>query len=211
VQETHDALGVDLGITSIAVDSDGQVHSSQAVNAVRHRHRRLRTKLQRKRTKAARRRLRRLAGKEARFAKDTNHRISQQLVAKAQGTKRAIALEDLQGIRTRVTARRSQRATLHSWSFAQLRAFVEYKARRAGVPVVLVDPRNTSRTCPRCGCVDAHNRPSQQQFSCVACGFAGLADHVAAENIRRAAVNPPYVSRPAAVPDREGQGQATRF
>jgi putative transposase len=209
--ETQDALGVDLGITNIAVDSDGAVHSSHRVNAVRHRHRRLRAKLQRKRTKAARRRLRRLAGKEARFAKDTNHRISKQLVAKAQGTKRAIALEDLQGIRARVTARRSQRATLHSWSFGQLRTFVAYKARRAGVPVVLVDPHNTSRTCPRCGGVHARNRISQRQFSCVACGFAGLADHIAAENIRRAAVNPPHVSRPAAVPDREGQGQATRF
>jgi predicted transposase len=30
----------------------------------------------------------------------------------------------------------------------QLRAFVEYKARLAGVKVVLTDPRNTSRTCP---------------------------------------------------------------
>jgi putative transposase len=226
--EAQDALGVDLGITNIAVDSDGEVHSSQAINAVRHRQRRLRAKLQRKGTRAARGRLRRLAGKEARFAKDTNHRISKQLVAKAQGTKRAIALEDLQGIRARVTARRSQRATLHSWSFAQLRGFVEYKARRAGVPVVLVDPRNTSRTCPRCGCVDARNRTSQSQFSCVVCSFAGLADHVAAHDwacarpqfghdartpshIRRAAVNPPHVSRPAVVSDREGQGQATCF
>ena len=71
-----------------------------------------------------------------------------------------------------------------------------YKAKCAGVPVCLVDPRNTSRTCPACGHVDKANRPSQAKFSCVICGFAGLADHIAAVNIgRRAAVNPPIVAR----------------
>jgi transposase len=102
----------------------------------------------------------------------------------------------LSGIRTRVTARRPQRATLHSWAFRQLRSFVEYKARCEGVPMVLVDPRNTSRTCPNCGHVDKANRKSQSQFSCVVCGHAGLADHIAACNIgSRAAVNLPNVAR----------------
>ena len=66
------------------------------------------------------------------------------IVAKAEGTTRAISLEDLKGIRTRVTVRRSQRATLQSWAFFQLRAFIVYKAALAGVDVHLVDPRNTS-------------------------------------------------------------------
>ena len=128
--------------------------------------------------------------------RDTNHCISKKLVAKAKDTNRAIALEDLRGIRQRVTVRRSQRATLHSWAFFQLRSFVTYKAKGAGVPVFLVDPRNTSRTCPACGHVDKANRLSQSKFSCVVCGFAGLADQIAAINIgRRAAVNPPIVAR----------------
>jgi len=193
--ETDQALGVDLGVKNIAVDSDGVIYSSSTVNNVRYRHRRLRAKLQSKGTKAARRRLRKLSGKERRFAKDVNHQLSKSLVAKAQDTHRAIALEDLTGIRDRVTVRRSQRATLHSWSFGQLRAFVSYKAQRVGVPVVFVDPRNTSRTCPACGCVDKRNRPNQATFLCVECGCAGHADHFAAVNIaRRAAVNPPNVS-----------------
>jgi putative transposase len=131
-----------------------------------------------------------------------NHRISKQLVAKAKDTNRAIALEDLQGIRSRITVRRSQRATLHSWAFYQLRTFVEYKARRVGIPVILVDPRNTSRTCPVCGHVDKANRPNQSTFSCVFCGFAGLADHIAAINIgRRDVVNQPIVARDEAKTD----------
>lgn len=194
--DVEGALGVDLGVTNIAVDSDGQVHSASHIKNVRHRHRRLRAKLQAKGTRSAKRKLKRLAGRERRFAKDTNHCISKKLVAKAKDTNRAIALEDLGGIRERVTVRRSQRATLHGWAFFQLRSFVTYKAKRVGVPVFLVDPRNTSRTCPACGHIDKANRPSQSKFSCVVCGFAGLADHIAAINIgRRAAVNPPIVAR----------------
>jgi len=189
-------LGVDLGVVNIAVDSDRQIHSANHINNLRHRHRRLRAKLQAKGTRSAKRKLKRLSGKERRFAKDTNHCISKKLVAKAKDTNRAIALEDLRGIRERVTVRRSQRATLHSWAFFQLRSFVTYKAKGAGVPVFLVDPRNTSRTCPACGHVDQANRLSQSKFSCVVCGFAGLADQIAAINIgRRAAVNPPIVAR----------------
>lgn len=194
--DVEGVLGVDLGIKNLAVDSDGEVHSASQINRVRYRNRRLRTKLQSNGTKSAKRKLKKRSGKEHRFAKDTNHRISKQLVTKAKGTRRAIALEDLGGIPARVTVRRSQRAALHSWAFFQLRAFVEYKARRAGVPVVLVDPRNTSRTCPQCGCIDKRNRPTQSIFSCVVCGFSGLADHIAAVNIScRAVVNQPIVAR----------------
>ncbi len=125
---------------------------------------------------------------------DVNHCISKQLVASAQGTGRGIALEDLTGIRRRVSVPRRQRATLHSWAFHQLRAFLEYKARRAGVLVVAVDPRNTSRTCPTCGHIDKQNRISQAVFCCTRCGHAGPADHLAAETIRRAAVTRPHVA-----------------
>ena len=195
--DVSDILGVDLGVKNIAVDSDGNVHSSAQVNGLRHRHRRLRQKLQKKGTKSAKRLLKRRSGKEARFASDVNHTVSKCIVAIAQGTGRGIALENLHGIRSRITARRPQRATLYSWSFFQLRLFLEYKARQVGIPLVLVDPCNTSRTCPACGHVDKANRVSQSTFSCVVCGFSGLADYIAALNIRvlgRAAVMRPYIS-----------------
>lgn len=208
-------LGVDLGIINIATDSDGQIFSGSQVNNVRHRHRRLRKNLQKKQTKSAKRRLKKLAGKERRFAADVNHVISKRIVAKAQGTQRAIAVEQLTGIRQRVTVKKSQRTTLHSWSFFQLKSFIQYKAQKAGVPLIEVDPRNTSRTCPACGCVDKRNRPTQSQFSCIACGFAGLADYIASVNIsRRAQVNAPNVSIPVAIGSfnrsmaAAGQGQA---
>lgn len=188
-------LGIDLGIVNIATTSDGQTFTGNHVNHVRHRHRRLRKKLQSKGTKSAKRRLKQVSGKESRFAKHTNHVISKQIVETAKDTSRAIAVEKLTGIRDRVTVRRSQRNNLHSWSFHQLKGFIAYKAKRAGIPLIEVDARNTSRLCPVCGCVDKANRRTQSTFSCVACGFSGLADHIAAGNIAsRATVSWPHIS-----------------
>lgn len=188
-------LGVDLGVTNIATDSDGTIYSGRTIANVRYRQRRLRTRLQRKGTLAAKRRLRKLAGQEYRFASNINHTISKQLALQAERTSRAIALEDLTHIRSRIRARRPQRVVLHSWSFFQLRALIQYKARRAGIPVLLVDPANTSRTCPACGHIDKHNRRSQAAFVCVRCAYAGHADTIAAIMIgRRAAVSRPYIS-----------------
>jgi putative transposase len=186
-------LGIDMGVTNLAVDSDGAMYSGKGIKNIRYRHRSLRNKLQRKRTHGSRRRLKQLAGQERRFATWTNHNLSKKIVVTAKRTKRAIALEDLTHIRTRVRARRSQRTTLHSWAFLQLRLFIVYKAALAGVPVHFVDPRHTSRTCLTCGCIDKANRKTQASFVCTSCGFAGHADVIAAGNIaRRAAVSPPY-------------------
>ena len=192
-----DYLGVDLGVVNIAVDSSGTIYSGAQLRGLRHRQRRLRAKLQSKGTRAAKRLLQKRRRKEARFAAWVNHTISKRIVATAKAHGLGIALEDLKGIRERITVRsgqHGQRATLHSWSFHQLRQFLTYKARLGGVQLVLVDPRNTSRTCPGCGCIDKKNRPSQSEFKCVSCGLAGLADQIAAENIRRAACKPAILS-----------------
>ena len=195
----EDWLGVDLGVKNIAADSAGETYSGGELRGLRYRYRRVRSRLQHKGTKSAKRLAKKRRRKERRMARDANHRISKSIVEKAKRTKSGIALEELKGIRGRVRARRSQRSTLHSWSFHQLRQFIEYKARLAGVPVVYVDPRNTSRTCPGCGCVDERNRPNRDTFRCTACGLAGPADSVAAGNIaRRAHVMVPHAAESTA-------------
>ena len=178
-------LGVDLGHRNIAADNDGETFCG-ALNAnLRRRHARLRRKLQRKGTKSAKRLLRARRRKEARFASDLNHRISKAIVRKAIDTGRGIAVEDLTGIRERTTVRKSQRQAHHGWAFAQLRSFLTYKSALAGVALIAVDPRNTSRTCPECGCIDKRNRPTRDRFKCIQCGHAGLSDTTAARNISR--------------------------
>jgi IS605 OrfB family transposase len=202
-------LGVDLGIRNLAVDSDGEKHSGEKTLAVRSRTGKLRAGLQRAGTKSAKRHLRKLRGRERGFHAHTNHVLSKQIVRKAKDTDRGIALEDLSGIRDRVTVRRAQRTHLHGWSFFQLRAFLEYKARLSGVALVLVDPRNTSRTCPSCGCIDKANRKSQSEFVCTVCGFAEHADIVGARNVAsRAEVMRPIVSGVDAVVSRGAEAQS---
>ena len=176
-------LGVDLGIVNIAVDSDGTVHSGEAVEKVRRKHQTSRKTRQRKGTKRAKKRLKKLAGKEARFRKQENHRISKTIVAVAKGTGRGIALEDLKGIRDRTTVGRRQRNRHSGWSFFQLRAFVEYKAALAGVPVITVDPRNTSRTCSVCGHCEQSQPPTRDTFLCKHCGYSSNADLNSARNL----------------------------
>ena len=175
--------GVDLGIANIATTDDGTRHSGKHLNRHRHRARHLRRKLQAKGTRSAKRLLRKRSRKEARFAADTNHVIAKRIVTEAERTGRGIALEDLGGIRGRVRLRKPQQVTLHSWAFAQLGQYIAYKAARAGVPLVYVDPAYTSQMCSSCGHVSKKNRPSQATFCCTSCGFAEHADVNAARNI----------------------------
>ena len=188
--DADDFLGVDMGIVNIATDSAGENFSGSAVNNVRCRNARLRGKLQSKGTKSAKRKLKKLSGKERRFARDVNHVTSKRIVEKAKALGVGVAIEDLLGIRTRMekTVRKRQRYRHSSWSFYQLRQFIEYKAAIAGVPVEVVDPRYTSQACPECGLVDRKNRKTRDNFCCVACGYAAPADNVAAMNIRSRAV-----------------------
>lgn len=182
--EVKDFLGVDLGIVNLARDSDGGKYSGDAVEKVRRRHHRNRMRAQRRGTKGAKKRLRRLAMREARFRRHENHVIAKTLVATAKGTDRGIAMEDLSGIRERTTVRAKQRAKHSGWAFFQLRSFVEYKAKQAGVPVVPVDPRDTSRTCNTCGHCEKANRKTRDLFECVQCGHSEDADLNAARNIK---------------------------
>lgn len=190
-----DVLGIDLGIVNLATDSDGDQYSGDTVETTRHHYERMRAGLQRVGTKSARRKLKRISGRERRFKRNTNHVISKRLVEKAIDTGRDLALEDLGGIRERTTVRKAQRARHAKWAFAELRQFVAYKARLAGIRLHLVNPRNTSKACSVCGCIDSRNRPDQATFQCTACGYAAHADINAARNIRaRALVNAPMVS-----------------
>ncbi|GHH66198.1 hypothetical protein FHS35_008766 [Streptomyces umbrinus] len=60
--------------------------------------------------------------------------------------------------------RKPQRTTLHSWPFAQLGGFIAYKARRAGVPVIHIDPAYTSQECSQCHHIERGNRPDQARL-----------------------------------------------
>lgn len=178
-------VGVDLGIVNIATTSTGYRAAGCGLNRHRKRQLDLRKKLQAKGSKSAKGLLKRRNRRERRHAANVNHIISKTIVATAERTGHGIALEDLSGIRDRVRLRKDQRAQLHSWSFHQLASFVEYKARRAGVPLVYVDPAYTSQQCSECGHIDRKNRVDQATFACRSCGTLIHADDNASHNIAR--------------------------
>ena len=172
----QDVLGVDLGIVQLAVDSDGEAHSGAGVKHCRRKFSRLRAGLQKAATKSAKKHLRRNRRRESRYQRNVNHCISKHTVQKALVGQRAIAIEDLAGIRERVSVGKNQRYERLSWAFAQLRAFIAYKCEAAGVSLYVIDPRNTSRTCLACGHCARENRRSQSEFLCLECGFQANAD-----------------------------------
>ena len=194
-------IGVDRGINNLATTSDGDNHTGRRLGRYRRRQARKKADLQARKTRSAKQLLNKRARREARHATHINHKISKTVVAVAQRTERGIALEELGGIRERVTVPRDQRARQSSWPFHQLGAFIAYKAKRAGVPFIEVDPAYTSQRCPRCGNTERANRPTRDHFHCRRCGLAGLADHVAGVNIaQRGATAWVFVNMPDPVP-----------
>ena len=205
--DTDDFLGVDLGIEHLATDSDGGLHTGKDVEAVRVKVQTHKQALQsaadlaanHRRRKRMRKKLKRIADREARFRRNTNHTLSKRLVAKAKDTCRGIALEELKGLRDRIRFRKPQRNRMGSWGFDQLRQFIAYKAEAVGVLLKIVTPQYTSQMCSQCGHVERGNRSSQARFCCKQCGLIDHADCNAARNIRaRALVNEPIVSAYAA-------------
>ena len=96
-----------------------------------------------------------------------------------------IVLENLRDIRSRTKVRRKTKTSrrIHSWSFAQLKRFIAYKAEERGCTVAVVDPRHTSQACSRCGHQARNNRRSRGRFVCRMCGYELHADLNAAYNI----------------------------
>jgi IS605 OrfB family transposase len=176
-------LGVDLGIVNIATTSDGETFSGETVDRVREKTTEIKRALQKRGSKNSAKHLKKISGREVRFKKDVNHTISKKIVSLAKDTCRAIVIEDLKGFNGRRTVSKSHRDRFGKWAFNQFRSFLEYKAKREGVPVISVNPRNTSRTCSVCGYVSKKNRKSQALFLCTKCGFTTHADLNSAINL----------------------------
>ncbi|MFM6399510.1 MAG: RNA-guided endonuclease InsQ/TnpB family protein [Planktothrix sp.] len=190
ITETNNVLGVDLGRTDIATTSEGESWSGKQITDKRNHYAKLRASLQKKATKGTRSTRRRcrqllawLSGKEKRFQKHINHEISRLLVNHAVTNKKAIAIEDLTGIRERTNKKprsKIDKRLGNSWAFYQLRQFLTYKCILAGVKLILVNPAWTSQTCHKCLAIGDRKG---KKFSCSRCGNQCDADYNGAKNI----------------------------
>ncbi|MEI6047188.1 MAG: transposase, partial [Chloroflexota bacterium] len=131
-QDNTQAVGIDLGLNHPAVTSNRKFLGKRRWKEVIQRFFRMKRKLQSCGTKSAKRHLRKLSGKVQRFRKDCDHVLSKRTVQSCS-TGATIVIEDLTEIRDTTEQRnRESRRRLHSWSFAQFRFFLDYKAEAAG-------------------------------------------------------------------------------
>jgi putative transposase len=187
---TQEVIGIDLGLAHPAVTSTHVFLGERRWREQEARLFRLKRKLQAKGTKSAKRHLKRLSRKLFRQRKDHDHVLSKRIVQNTPAGA-TLVLENLKNIRESSKIGRGKKnktvdlkRRFHTWSFAQLYGFIEYKAVWHGITVVKVDPRHTSQTCSHCGHQHRSNRKSQSFFKCRFCGYSGNADHNAAHNIR---------------------------
>lgn len=188
--DVKNIVGVDLGVNFLAVsyDSSGKskFFSGRSVKHQRGKYKTLRKELQQRQTVSAARRLKKVGSRENRWMSDINHQVSKALVeAYPVGT--LFVLEDLTGIR-HVTekVRIGQKYEFVSWAFYDLRKKIEYKAKLHGSKVLVVDPRYTSQTCPKCGHTEKNNRDKKCHiFICKNCDYHSNDDRIGAMNLYR--------------------------
>ena len=176
-----DPVGVDLGVTTVAALSTGEL--IKAPRPLREAERELRVKQRRlsrrKRGSTGRKKAARQVGRAhlrvANQRLDFNHKLARRLVDEFS----LIAVEDLNilGLSKSRLAK-----GIHDSSWGQLLSFLSYKAESTGSQVVSVDPRYTSQVCSRCGSIVPKSL-SVRVHSCPDCGLVLDRDHNAAINI----------------------------
>ncbi|GIH23823.1 transposase [Acrocarpospora phusangensis] len=195
------SVGVDRGVASAAVTSDGEFFDREFITAGEaERYRRLQRRLARAPKGSNRRRaviaelgtvMRRVRHRRADFNAQTAHALTSRY-----GT---IVLEDLstrnmtasaKGTNQQPGAKVAQKRGLNraildkGWHGLELAA--RSAARHKGSALIKVPAMYTSQTCSACRMVDAVSRESQAWFACASCGHAEHADVNAAKNIKAA-------------------------
>jgi transposase len=203
-QATGRAVGLDRGVCTALVTSDGQHYRAPRISdrqAARYLalQRRLarqhKGSRQRERTRHA---MALIAGRSADRRKGWAEKLSTCVVRQND----VIVLEKLNIVgmtrrpapkpdpgqpggflsnRARAKAGLSRGILASAWGVLGRR--IKDKADASGVRVVYADPRFTSQQCHACGHTDAANRDSQAVFACVCCGHKDHADRNAALNI----------------------------
>ena len=188
-QAVKHVVGLDRGLRFLATSYDEQSKTAffdgQAIMRKRAKYQKLRATLQAKGTKSAKRRLKKLSGRENRWISDVNHCLSKTLVQK-YGANTLFVLENLNGVSfERTDLPKVLRNQNKSWAFYQLEQFLTYKAHLNNSEVVEVSAKYTSQRCPKCGVIKKDNRNHEKhEYHCDNCGYRSNDDRIGAMNIQ---------------------------
>ena len=221
VNESRDGkiVGLDRGIYNIVTTSDGVHYGAKDARRVKRKYNHVRSQLQEKGTRSAKRRLKALSGCEKRFVHDQNHCISRKLADTDDVS--VYVLEDLSSmnmLRLKGKSSKTIRKWISNWSYSDLEAKLTYKCQKNGIRVEFVDARYTSQKCSVCRTIDKASRKGNR-YTCRHCGSSMHADTNAAINIRdnyitrimqsgQAAVNQPHGWSATGRPETEPVGKA---
>jgi putative transposase len=191
----NQAVGVDFGISSLAVLSDGTViESSKANRKYAAKLRRLNQKLSRKQGakkgekqsanfKKARLELARLYVKIADLRADETHKLTTTLTQNYS----LISIEDL-NVKGMMSNHKLARSIADA-AFSEARRQLEYKSESSGSKLVIADRWfPSSKKCSNCGVIKEVLKLSERIFHCEECGFICDRDINAAINLKEYAL-----------------------
>ena len=184
-------LGVDFGYYNIIVVADEKgreimrVQGDELIQRKEY-YEKIRARRQQRLMKKFGIKDKKLGHKDRNYVNDLNHKIAKELIQIAKKMRKAIVIEKLKGLKRKAMQNRGRkiRKILHRWSYHDLIQKIKYKAKLEGVPVIEVSPRNTSKTCSRCGYVYKQFK-NQRLFHCPNCGLVIERDLNASINIAR--------------------------
>ncbi len=190
VEQPGGAVGVDLGVKTLATLSSGEpIPGPKAHKALRRRLRFTSRALSRKRQRSANRhkaaaKLAKLHARIAHIRKDATHKATTMLAK----TYSRIGVEDL-NVRGMARNRPLARSIMDG-GFFEFRRQLEYKARLYGAALVVADRwYPSSKTCSCCGSVAPGLALSQRTFRCGVCGCEINRDLNAARNLAHLAAS----------------------
>ncbi len=112
---------------------------------------------------------------------DWCRKFAKYIVLKASRTRSTVVLEDLEKLWVNASRKSSSLADkLSRLAYRRLQYAIITKAIEHNVPLVFVNPRGTSTTCPKCGAKLSYNH---RLAICRKCGFVADRDTIGAMNI----------------------------
>ena len=190
IDQVKHVVGIDRGLRFLATcyDEKGKTTfiSGNKIMQKRRHYKKLRAELQSKKTKSAKRRLKKIGHRENRWMTDVNHCITKTLVNQF-GKNTLFVLENLTGVTFDTTKNRKKenRYEHNSWAFYQFEQDLTYKANLNSSQVIEVPAYYTSQRCIKCGRINKENRNHDLHlYICDRCGYKSNDDRIAAMNIQ---------------------------
>ncbi|MFP3401722.1 MAG: transposase [Nitrososphaeria archaeon] len=192
--ETGRAVAIDVGVEKLLVTSDGEYFPNlRPYRRALGRLRRLQRELSRKRFLSrnwfkVKIKLARAHEHLANLRRDMYMKLGRYFAERYD----VVVMEDIDLKRLIGRSSRALRRGLQDAALGMMRSIIGYQVGKYGKAFILVDPRDSSRACARCGFVNRDLTLGDRVFECPACGWRVDRDYNASLNIlRRAGWEPP--------------------